>query len=150
MKAVTSIHCVTMKFPTTAGTSQVRGDNSREYYNKSLELVEKREKLPLKMEVEKTSKGLMETNIDPCLQEEESTAGPIEKLIVVQMDPSECSCAIKIDKGLKSELAQQLTEFLCQNQDMFAQTHADMLGIHPAIMCHRLNINPQVKPVRQK
>ena len=25
-----------------------------------------------------------------------------------------------------------------------------MIGIHPEIMCHWLNIDPQVKPVRQK
>ena len=35
------------------------------------------------------------------------------------------------------------------NQDVFAWTHADMVGIHPEIMCHRLNINPQVKAVHQ-
>ena len=35
------------------------------------------------MEVEKTSKGPMETNINPYLQEDESTAGSIEELIEV-------------------------------------------------------------------
>ena len=59
--------------------------------HKSLELVEKREKLPQVLEVEKTSKGPMETNIDPHLQEEEATTGPIEKLIEVQLDPSKPS-----------------------------------------------------------
>ena len=44
-----------------------------ECYKKSLELAEKREKLPQVLEVEKKSKGPMETNIDPHLQEEEST-----------------------------------------------------------------------------
>ena len=49
-------------------------------------------------EVEKTSKGLMETNIDPCLQEDEATTGPVEELIEVQVDPNEPSCVIKISK----------------------------------------------------
>ena len=35
------------------------------------------------MEVEKTSKELMEINNDPRLQEEESTTGPIKELIKV-------------------------------------------------------------------
>ena len=43
------------------------------------------------MEVEKTSKGLMETNIDPHLQEDESTVGPVEELVDVQVDPNEPS-----------------------------------------------------------
>ena len=94
------------------------------------------------MEVEKMSKGLMETNIDPHLQEDESTAGPVEELLEIQVDPNEPSHVIKIDKRLNKELAQQLTEFLRHNQDVFEWTHADMIGIHPEIMCHWLNIDP--------
>ena len=102
------------------------------------------------MEVEKTSTWLKETNIDLCLQKEESTAELIEELIEVQVDPSEPSRVVKISKGLQGELAQQLTEFMCQNLDVFAWIHVDMVGIHPEIMCHQLNIDPQAKPVRQK
>ena len=40
------------------------------------------------MEVEKMSKVPMETNIDPRLQEDESTAGPIKELVDIQMDPN--------------------------------------------------------------
>ena len=28
--------------------------------------------------------------------------------------------------------------------------HAVMVGIYPKFICHRLNINPQVKPMHQK
>ena len=52
------------------------------------------------------SKGLMETNIDPHLQEDESTARPVEELVDIQMDPNEPSRVIKIDKGLNEELSQ--------------------------------------------
>ena len=63
LKAVTPIHCLTMKFPTTVGIGQVRGRQweSRECDNKLLELAEKRKELPQTIEVEKTSKGPMET-----------------------------------------------------------------------------------------
>ena len=92
----------------------------------------------------------METNIDPLLQEDESTTGPVEELTEIQVDPNEPSCIVKINKGLKKEVAQQLVEFLSLNQDVFAWIHTDMLGIHPKVICHQLNINPQVKPIRQK
>ena len=78
----------------------------------------------------------METNIDPCLQKEESTMGPIEELVEIQVDPNELSQVVKIGKGLGSELAQQLTDFLHKNQDVFTWTHADIVGIHPEIMWH--------------
>ena len=58
--------------------------------------------------------------------------------------------ALKIGMCLKSELAEQLVEFLKKNQDVFAWTHVDMVGIHPDVMCHQLNIDPHAKPVHQK
>ena len=66
------------------------------------------------------------------------------------MDPNEPRCVVKIDRGLKKELAQQLAEFLSLNQDVFAWTHTDMIGIHPGVMSHQLNIDSQAKPVHQK
>ena len=92
----------------------------------------------------------METNIDPRLQEDESTAGSIEELTEIQVDSNEPNHVVKIVKGLKEELAQQFTEFLSLNQGVFAWRHADMGGIDPKVMCHRLNIDPQAKAVRQK
>ena len=55
------------------------------------------------MEVEKTSTGPMKTNINPHLQEDESTAWPIEELIEVQVEPNEPNRVVKIDKGLQGE-----------------------------------------------
>ena len=69
LKAVASIHCLTMKFPTAAGIGHVQGQqlDFREYYNKSLELAEMEVELSQAMEVEKTTRGPMKTNIDPPL-----------------------------------------------------------------------------------
>ena len=67
------------------------------------------------MEVEKVSKGPMETNIDPRLQEEESTARPIDELVEIQIDPIEPSRVVKVGKGLSGELAQKLADFLREN-----------------------------------
>ena len=86
------------------------------------------------MEVEKISRGPMETNIDPYLQEDESTVGPVEELIEIRVDPNEPSHVFKINKRLKKELAQRLSNFFSFNQDVFAWTHADMVGIHPKVM----------------
>ena len=45
---------------------------------------------------------------------------------------------------------QDLTSFLRMNQDVFAWSHEDMPGIDPSIIVHRLNVNPDSSPVRQK
>ena len=83
LKEVTSIHCQTIKFPTAAGIGQVRERQreSRECYSKSLELAKMALELPQAIEAKKTSRGMMEININPRLQEDESTAGPVEELI---------------------------------------------------------------------
>ena len=47
----------------------------------------------------------MEINIDPCLEEDESTVWAVEELTETQVDPNEPSRVVKIDKGLKKELA---------------------------------------------
>ena len=92
----------------------------------------------------------METNIDLRLQEDESTTGPIEELTEIQVDPNEPSHVVKLCKRLKKKLSQQFVEFLSLNQDVFVWTHADIVGIHLKVMCYRLNIDPQAKPVYQK
>ena len=102
------------------------------------------------MKVETISRGSMETNIDLHLQEDESTTGPVEDLTEIQMDSNKPSCVVKINKGLKKELAQQFAKFLSLKQDVFAWTHTNMVGIHPEVISHRLNINPQAKPMPQK
>ena len=102
LKVVTSIHCLKIKFPTAAGIGQIQGRqcDSRECYNKSLELAEMGPELPQDMEVEKITRGSMETNIDLCLQEDESIVRLVEELIEIQVDPNEPSRVVKIGKGL--------------------------------------------------
>ena len=52
----------------------------------------------------------------------------------------------KLAKDLKSFLAQ----FLRRNRDIFAWKQADMGGIDPVIITHKLNTNLFFKPVKQK
>ena len=66
----------------------------------------------------------------------------MEELTEIRVDSNEPNRVVKIGKGLKKELAQQLIEFLSLNWDVFIWTQADMVGIHPEVMCHQLNIDP--------
>ena len=58
--------------------------------------------------------------------------------------------SLKLGKGLFLEVKSQLTDFLKANLDVFAWNHEDMVGIDSNVMLHRLNINPNHKPIRQK
>ena len=53
----------------------------------------------------------------------------------------------RINKNLPTSLKQDLAIFLRFNADLFAWTAADMLGINPEFMSHRLFVFPGSKPV---
>ena len=48
------------------------------------------------------------------------------------------------------QVRQALTTFLRENQDVFAWSHKDMLGIDLSIIVHKLNISPSFSPVLKK
>ena len=41
----------------------------------------------------------------------------------------------------------RLIRFLKENLDVFAWRHEDMLGIDPEVIQHKLNVNPERKPI---
>ena len=55
-----------------------------------------------------------------------------------------------IGSKLAEDLKGLLTQFLRQNKDVFAWKQADMGGIDPAVITHRLNVIPSFKPIKQK
>jgi ribonuclease HI len=47
-------------------------------------------------------------------------------------------------------IREALISFLKSNLDVFAWTHDDMPGIDPATICHKLNVDPSIRPIKQK
>ena len=74
---------------------------------------------------------------------------PSEELEPVPLDDNPEHLAY-IGSKLTEDLISLLTHFLRQNRDIFAWKQADMGGIDPAIISHRLNINPSFKLVKEK
>ena len=80
--------------------------------------------------------------------------------VFTRPEPSEEMEPVPLDDGLEhlayigSQLAEDLksplTHFLRQNKDVFAWKEADMGGIDPTVITHRLNVSPSFKPVKQK
>ncbi|KAK4394081.1 Retrovirus-related Pol polyprotein from transposon [Sesamum angolense] len=56
----------------------------------------------------------------------------------------------KIGTLLDPQLEKTLIAFLQENINVFAWDTADMSGIDSKIMVHRLNVNPKIRPVKQK
>ena len=96
------------------------------------------------------SEGPLDDTIDPRAPDEEGTTRPIEDLIDLPIDHQEPSRVLKIRKNLPDGVRKAISDFLGQNLDVFVWSHSNMEGINPSIMTHRLNIDLNKKPVRQK
>ncbi|XP_074347670.1 uncharacterized protein LOC141686541 [Apium graveolens] len=77
-------------------------------------------------------------------------AGAAEDTIPILVDPNDPSKVLRISSNLSLDLREDLARFLRRNLDVFAWSHSDMIGIEPNVMCHRLNLDPKKKRVRQK
>ena len=57
---------------------------------------------------------------------------------------------MKIRAGLELEMKMKVTQFLKDNQDVFACSHEDMPDIDKEVIVHRLSVDPRHKPIQQK
>ncbi|XP_072078151.1 uncharacterized protein [Arachis hypogaea] len=74
---------------------------------------------------------------------------PIDELEKVQLD-NNINHYTHISSSLLSGTKQKITSLLQQNADLFAWTPADMPGIDPNLICHKLQIDPRARPISQK
>ena len=74
---------------------------------------------------------------------------PSKELELVSLDDEPEHLAY-ISSKLAEDLKSPLTHFLRQNKDVFAWDQADMGGIYPTVITHRLNVISSFKPVKQK
>ena len=136
IKAVPLTYHMILKFPTIHGVGTVRGDQrvAMECYTASMK----------QRAVDNVNVGELDMRDEVLTRPE-----PSEELEPVSFDDDPEHLAYigsKLEKDLKSLLAQ----FLRQNRDIFPWKQADMGGIDPAIITHKLNTNPSFKPVKQK
>ncbi|XP_057956803.1 uncharacterized protein LOC131150216 [Malania oleifera] len=138
VQAVTSTYDLKMKFPTPHGTGVVKGDQAaaRNCYVMTLKG---------KMEARKT------LNVEDL-----EVRGEYPKISIVDEDITRVPLnghqerCVQIRSRLPNTLRAELSELLNEFVDVFAWSAKDMLGIDPAIIEHRLQVDPNHRPVKQK
>ncbi|XP_013624871.1 PREDICTED: uncharacterized protein LOC106331064 [Brassica oleracea var. oleracea] len=73
-----------------------------------------------------------------------------DKILEVAIDDSDQSKVVRVGPFLSEEMQRAMIDFLKQNKSTFTWTTSDMKGINPTITSHELNVNPTIKPIRQK
>jgi hypothetical protein len=71
-------------------------------------------------------------------------AEPLEEVVVGE------GKVLQIGTCLLPEIREGLVDFLRKNLEVFAWSHEDMPGISPEEIVHVLNVDPNMKPVKQK
>ena len=127
-KAATSTYCLKVKFPTDNEVGGVRGDQilARECYQAILATRE---------------------NHTWIIGEEENKVEALKTMALVEDGTTKTT---RIGTMLSPEMRTKLIEFLKENLDVFAWSHEDMPGIFSKIIQHKLNVDPERKPVQQR
>ena len=78
------------------------------------------------------------------IEEEENKVETLETVALVKDGVTKTT---RIGMMLSPEMRTRLIEFLKENLDVFAWSHEDMPDISLKIIQHKLNVNPERKPV---
>ncbi|XP_075670039.1 uncharacterized protein LOC142639787 [Castanea sativa] len=84
------------------------------------------------------------------IEERRVTVEPIDDLDVISLEDNYLGWITRISTQTDPSICKELALFLKNNQDVFAWSHVDMLGINPNIMVHKLNVSSSFPLVRQK
>ena len=125
-KAATSTYYLKVKFLIENGEGEVKGDQvlARECYQAMLAAKE---------------------NHTGMIKEKEE-----DKVEIVELVEGETAKMTRIGTTLSPEMRMRLVQFLKENLNVFAWSHEDMLGISLKVIQHRLNVDPEKKPVQQR
>ncbi|KAK2996573.1 hypothetical protein RJ639_025584 [Escallonia herrerae] len=136
LQAVVSTYHLKMKFPMENGIAEVKGDQttSRQCYVTSYQ-----------------SKNKEALIIEDLREDTKMQRGePVENLVSIEVYPGDEDKIVRIGSNLKEDTKLQLVNLLRTYANVFAWTAADMPGIDPKVITHRLNVDPSKKPVEQK
>ena len=81
---------------------------------------------------------------------EEKKEEKVEALKTVELVDEELTKTIRVGTTLSTKMKKKLVQFLKDNLDVLPWSHKDMLGISIKIIQHKLNVDPEKKPVQQR
>ncbi|KAK4403212.1 Retrovirus-related Pol polyprotein from transposon [Sesamum angolense] len=153
-QAIISTYHMKIKFPTIGGAREVQGDplQSRKCY---VEVVHKGQKRN-KEEACKEAPPNKRVKDDEWMEEAKGAEGappkvqPAKELLNIKLVPRDPEKTTRIGSQMENIVREKIIQCLRHNMDIFAWTPQDLDRIDPNMITHHLNIDPDVKPVKQK
>ncbi|KAL0312297.1 UNVERIFIED_CONTAM: hypothetical protein Sradi_5629000 [Sesamum radiatum] len=75
---------------------------------------------------------------------------PTEELLNIEVIPGSPDKTTRIGSHLCGETKEEIVSCLRRNADIFAWAPQDLEGVDPKVITYHLNIDPGIKPVKQK
>ncbi|GKV29043.1 hypothetical protein SLEP1_g38016 [Rubroshorea leprosula] len=156
LKAVISQPHLCMKFPTPQGVGVLRGNQkmARACYQDTFKKVELAAALGGSFESSRPTQPDKQTmslsDIEYRPEGVEQKVEPVEPVETVHLNPDVPERTVKIGTKLTEEEQAELLEFLRVNQDVFAWTMDEMLGIPAELTVHKLSTDPSRRLMVQK
>ncbi|VFR02730.1 unnamed protein product [Cuscuta campestris] len=137
LECVISPYYLCMKFPTPSGIGVARGDQrlARSCYVRITKKLPRDETLVVNAQEEMRK------------MEARPKAEPAEGVEEVPLDPRAPERRVKIGASLMGSQRKRLVDVLAAYRVIFAWGPGDMPGVDPKIICHRLAVNPESRPV---
>ncbi|KAL0428147.1 UNVERIFIED_CONTAM: Pro-Pol polyprotein [Sesamum latifolium] len=152
-QAVISIYHLKIKFPNPGKVGKVQGDHlqSRKCYIEAVRKAQKRNPDEDHQGVPPSKKG-KETVVEGAPKEMETPAKVklAEELLNIEVIPGSPDKTTRIGSHLGGKTKEEIILCLRHNADIFAWAPQDLEGINPKVITHHLNIDPGIKPVKQK
>uniref|UniRef100_A0A2N9HF94 Uncharacterized protein n=1 Tax=Fagus sylvatica TaxID=28930 RepID=A0A2N9HF94_FAGSY len=96
-----------------------------------------------------TEHGIGE-NQTMSIEEQKVLVKPSGELATIELEDGRPERTTKIGADLPPKIKESLVQFLKDNKDVFAWSHEDMPGINPSVISHKLNVDPSLRPIKQK
>ncbi|XP_038989097.1 uncharacterized protein LOC120112949 [Phoenix dactylifera] len=157
LQAVVSTYHLLVRFPTAEGIGEARGDQmmAKQCYIATCKAKQRTEassqqELLTEASTQAIDRTLPIEILDVRDNPWEKRVEPGELLTQVSLLKNFPKLTVQVGSDLSPRERERLTEFLRANIDVFAWSPADMPGIDPRIMTHRLQVKLTCRPVRQK
>ncbi|KAL0394640.1 UNVERIFIED_CONTAM: hypothetical protein Slati_4430200 [Sesamum latifolium] len=132
---------------------KVQGDHlqSRKCYADAVRKGQKRKSNKIHRGVPPNKKG-KEAVAEGAPEEAEAPAKvqPAEELLNIEIVPGSPDKTTRIGSHMNEKTKEKIILCLQRNADIFAWALQDLEGIDPKVITHHLNIDPSIKPVKQK
>ena len=84
------------------------------------------------------------------IEERKTLVEPSEELNMISLEEEYPGKTTRIGANLPPHVKKLVVQIIKDNKDVFAWSHEDMPGIDPSIISHKLNVNPSLRPIKQK